>query len=123
MEFTLTKSVTPLEIQQDIVGTIDCFKNDTYTVSRTHKALKCNPITKSIIHLVISRNDNQPIHSWPDFQTIKNVLVGPEHTGIEVFPPESQLTDAANCYHIWVIPNDEFRLPFTLHQHRVVVPK
>jgi hypothetical protein len=57
------------------------------------------PATK----LMIRRNDSGPIHSWYDFQRIKNALYGDEATAIEVYPPESKLTDVANMYWLWVL--------------------
>lgn len=50
---------------------------------------------------------------WAEKQQIKNELFGPECLAIEVFPPESELVDAANMYHIWVFPMDR-KLPFGL---------
>jgi hypothetical protein len=50
---------------------------------------------------------------WRDKQRIKNELFGTERTAIEVFPKESRLVDAANLYHIWVLPVG-LELPFGL---------
>lgn len=122
-KFELVQSIEPHEsIRHTIIGNILSYRNDTYTVSVTHKLLNSSS-TPSILHLVVSRLDHQPITSWSHMQTIKNVLVGPEFTGVEVFPPESMLTDAANCYHLWVYPDESFRLPFSLNTHRVVVSR
>lgn len=120
-DFTLIKEIQPSGVlANSIVGNILLYSNSIYNVSVTHKLLH-NDTTPSIIHLVVSRHDQQPISSWSHMQHIKNVLVGDEYTGVEVFPPESQLTDAANCYHIWVYPDADFRLPFSLNVGRVVV--
>jgi len=53
--------------------------------------------------LFIRRNDAGAVHSWYDFQRIKNALYGEEATAIEVYPPESKLTDVANVYWLWVL--------------------
>lgn len=53
--------------------------------------------------------------SWAEKQRIKNELFGVERIAIEVFPKESELVDAANLYHIWVLPN-EFKIPFGIHK-------
>ncbi|MGO4890318.1 hypothetical protein ACJ2A9_21430 [Anaerobacillus sp. MEB173] len=52
---------------------------------------------------------------WAEKQRIKNELFGIESQAIEVFPKESQLVDAANMYHFWVLPK-EMKLPFTLKE-------
>lgn len=49
---------------------------------------------------------------WNEKQRIKNEIFGKEAIAIEVFPPESELVDEANMYHIWVL--HEFKLPFGL---------
>lgn len=67
-----------------------------------------------VLQLVIRPHSGKPIRSWADMQRIKNELVGGDRTAIEVFPAEKQLVDAANCYHLWVLP-EGFALPFGLH--------
>ncbi len=63
-------------------------------------------------HVCIRNVDNTDI-PWAAKQRIKNELFGHERTAIEVFPAESQLVDAANMYHIWVLP-EKMKLPFSL---------
>ena len=53
--------------------------------------------------MTIKRIDQAQTRSWRDFQRIKNELVDPEWEGIEIFPPESELIDQANQYHLWVM--------------------
>lgn len=48
---------------------------------------------------------------WAEMQKIKNELFGRERVGVEVFPKESELIDAANMYHIWILP-ENMNLPF-----------
>jgi len=48
---------------------------------------------------------------WSEKQRIKNELFGHERIAVEVFPKESELVDAANMYHLWVLPV-EMTLPF-----------
>jgi len=54
---------------------------------------------------------------WIEMQRIKNELFGEERVAVEVFPPESELVDAANMYHMWVMP-EGFQLPFTLRREQ-----
>lgn len=63
-----------------------------------------------VTHLTITALD-QPL--WADKQQIKNELFGPEATAIEVFPAESELTDAADMYHLWIL--HDTALPFGIH--------
>ncbi|MEQ1761608.1 MAG: hypothetical protein ABL984_00550 [Pyrinomonadaceae bacterium] len=74
----------------------DCFKNDLYTVFRRE-------ISPGAVHLSIRRNDREAAKDWRDFQRIKNELAGPEWEGLELYPAESRLVDAANQYHLWCV--------------------
>lgn len=84
------------------------FKNDLYVVL-------VRPIDTEwgkVRHLAIrSASSLEP--PWRDMQRIKDELFHPEATAIEVQPPASELVDAADMYHLWVLPV-RFRLPFTL---------
>ncbi len=63
----------------------------------------------------IYRHDGKRIrHHWSELQRIKNELVGPEHQGVEIYPPESLLQDGENSYHLWVFKDADTRLPFGL---------
>jgi hypothetical protein len=56
------------------------------------------------MHLSFKRKDRTAVRDWRHFQAIKNEVAGPDREAIEIFPPESQLYDAANEYHLWVLP-------------------
>lgn len=62
------------------------------------------------MHLSFKRKDRAAVRDWRHFQAIKNEVAGPEREGIEIYPPESELVDAANEYHLWILPPDA-RLP------------
>jgi hypothetical protein len=65
--------------------------------------------------LRIYRHDGKRLrHHWSELQAIKNELVGPEHQGVEFYPPESQLQDGENSYHLFVFKDAQARLPFGL---------
>lgn len=66
-----------------------------------------------VLHLMVRRHDGQTVRNWYDLQVIKDDLVAPERTAIEVFPPASELVDVAPIYHLWVLPED-MHLPFSL---------
>lgn len=52
--------------------------------------------------LVIKRSNREPIRSWRELQDIKNAIVGDDRTAVEVYPPENEVTDTGNLYHLWV---------------------
>ena len=72
-----------------------------------------------VIHLSIKRNDKEPMGDWRIKQLIKNIIVGDEAEAVEIYPPESELVDEANQYHLWVLPEGE-RTPFGIRQGRMV---
>lgn len=51
--------------------------------------------------------------SWKEKQRLKDELWGPSYTAIEIFPRKSDLIDAANMYHLWVLP-EHYRFDFGL---------
>jgi hypothetical protein len=73
-------------------------------------------INGDVDHLWIKRNDNRPVHSWVDIQSIKNKVLwhGESRVGVEVYPRAAELFDQSNWYHLWVLPPD-VALPFTLN--------
>ncbi|NOT86557.1 MAG: hypothetical protein HOP03_00070 [Lysobacter sp.] len=52
--------------------------------------------------LAIKRLDNGLIRSWRTLQDIKNSIVGEDVVAVEIYPRESDVTDTANIYHLWV---------------------
>ena len=65
------------------------------------------------IRLSITRIDKSPIHSWRDLQRIKDQVAGEDRTAIEIYPKKKDVTDTANIYHLWILPED-FELPYRL---------
>lgn len=67
-------------------------------------------------HLAVSSLTNtRP--TWPEMQRIKDELLSPAHTGVEVYPPKEEIIDDADMYHLWVLPTD-IALPFSLFDNR-----
>ena len=58
------------------------------------------------MHLSFKRRDRAPVRDWRHFQAIKNSVAGRDREAIEIFPREDNLTDAANEYHLFVLPPD-----------------
>lgn len=48
--------------------------------------------------------------TWWEMQRIKNEIAGPGATAVEVYPPQDEVVDDADMFHIWVIN----ALPFSL---------
>jgi len=71
-----------------------------------------NDIGQRMIWLSIKKNDRRVIDDWRELQTIKNMIVGPEVTAVQVFPPEKHLVDTSNQYHLWCYVDANFELPF-----------
>lgn len=44
----------------------------------------------------------------------KTELAGPTATGIEVYPPDAEIVDQADMFHLWIVSD----LPFSLHDDR-----
>ena len=68
--------------------------------------------------LCIKRRDRKPIHDWRELQAIKTELCGPEAEAVELYPAESRVVDAANQYHLFVLPEGE-RMPFGFTKRHV----
>lgn len=73
----------------------------------------------AVLHLSVKLISKEAFHDWRVFQRIKNELVGEEFEAVEIYPPESQLVDTANQYHLWVLP-EGMRLPFGFRSGRIV---
>ena len=86
------------------------FANLLFSVQISYESSEWGDIT----HLWIRRHDGQP-PVWREMQRIKDELIGPERTAVEVYPARADLIDAAPMYHLWVLP-EGFKLPFSLAQ-------
>lgn len=73
-------------------------------------------------HLSIKRNDRLPVHDWRDLQRIKNEICGKDREGLEIYPSESRLTDTANQYHLFVLPQGMV-IPFGFFEGRIVAER
>lgn len=80
------------------------------------KTLNAPPLGE-VAHLYIRRSDGSLIRPWKDFQRIKNDLCGPSFTAIEVYPPEDELVDDIDMWHLWCLPAG-VRMPFWIGNAR-----
>jgi hypothetical protein len=81
----------------DTSGRAVCYQNEHYAVAVYEPK-------DGITHMSVQRLDGTPARDWRDLQNIKNELVHPERSAIEVYPPESCVVDLSNTTHIYVLP-------------------
>jgi hypothetical protein len=96
------------------------YVNDKYQVHMRHVSGEGVPGVPDIVHLSVRRLDRQPIHDWRDMQHIKNMLVGRENEGVELYPAEARKVDTANQFHIWVLADPKMRFPFGYDERLVL---
>lgn len=101
------------EEQKRLAEASEIYLNDIYQVM-VRRNVHVGEGFPEMDWLSIKRIDKQPIglEHFRDFQQIKNMLCGPENEGVELYPAESRLVDAANQYHLYVLRNKNIRFPF-----------
>lgn len=77
---------------------VEVWLSDTYEVTIRRSR------TEEVAHVSVNLRDRGPARNWRHLQQIKNEVCGELWTGIEIFPPEDKLTDAANQYHLFCFP-------------------
>lgn len=87
-----------------------CYRNNRYIVMIDDNAKMQDGSTA--IKAMIQRHDDAvfPDH-WRELQNIKNAIFGREVTAIEYFPAESELSDKANIYWLYIIPDSSLPIP------------
>ena len=53
-------------------------------------------------HIRITRLDGDKIRDWWELQLVKNEVVGEEVAAMQVFPPQNNVRDGSNTYHLFV---------------------
>lgn len=96
------------------------YMNDLYQVNVEVVSAPFGEGTSDMFWLSIKRRDRAPLHDWRDLQQIKNMIVGEEHEGFEVYPAESRLVDTANQYHLWVFTDRAVRMPVGYRSREVL---
>jgi len=80
---------------------VEVWTNDRYQCIVHNREGRAGNLVKQLsIHL----HDRSPARNWRHLQQIKNECCGELWTGAEIFPPEDQLTDTANEYHMFCFP-------------------
>ncbi len=99
--------------QRDERRPFNVWRNNEYLVGVTQVDTR-DEYFGIVTYLLISRQDGEPIHSWLDLQQIKSTLGYEEQVALEVYPPDCNLFDTANCYHLWVLPDRGVGFPLDL---------
>jgi hypothetical protein len=105
---------TPPELRDWARGLLWAAYNHVYTVQARIIAGAWGDIE----HLVIRTNDRSPAVAravpWWHYQLIKQLCAhGDQRWAVEVFPPNTEIVDAEDLYHLWVFPLG-FAPPFNL---------
>lgn len=86
------------------------YSNNRYVVMINDHAKMSHGITA--IKAMVQRHDDKPIpNHWREMQAIKNELFGDNATGIEYYPPVSEIQDVANIYWLWILPDGSLPQP------------
>lgn len=99
------------------------FMNDRFQVNVSRMKAPFGERMGDVLWLNIKRRNRAPLHNWRELQTIKNLIVGPEHEGFELYPAESRLVDSANSYHLFVFEDPTIRLPVGWRERLVGSPE
>lgn len=71
-------------------------------------------------HIMLMKNDKSNI-TWEEKQRVKNQIFGTDSFAVEIFPPECQLIDVVNAYHLWVVESTT-TCPIGWNSGRQVLP-
>lgn len=100
----------------------EVWENDLYTVivQRHKKGFFIG--NKPYVRLGIINADNSARHDWREFQQIKNLLLGPDWEGIELYPAEDRLVDPSNEFFMWCVPKGVLKVGLPKNTRRVLHP-
>ncbi len=85
-----------------------CFRNNRYVVMIDDDCT--DPFGNPAARAYVQRHDDLPIpNHWRELMSIKNEIFGPESFGFECYPPQSELTDQANIYWLWVPSSNPYK--------------
>lgn len=96
----------PRRFRPGWLGEVDYIvKNRVFSVLVRNIGVTC--------HLAVtSLSGKRP--TWHEMQRIKNEIAGEDQTAVEVYPPQSEVVDGADMFHIWLVAP----LPFSLNDDR-----
>jgi hypothetical protein len=87
-----------------VLGTATGWVREVHTVHRNKVFSVLERLDASgVIHAgVASLSGIRP--TWYEMQRIKNELFGTDATGIEIYPPDNDVIDGADMFHLWILP-------------------
>lgn len=87
-----------------------CYRNNRYMVMIDDNVKMSDGSTAT--KAMVQRHDDAvfPDH-WRELQNIKNEIFGREATAIEYFPAESELSDKANIYWLYILTAESLPVP------------
>ncbi|EHK57726.1 hypothetical protein MAXJ12_08384 [Mesorhizobium alhagi CCNWXJ12-2] len=87
----------------------------TREITRAHRnGVFCvleRQLPSGVVHLAVT-SASQQRPTWWEMQRIKNELGSETATAVEVYPPQSEVVDGADMFHIWLLPKP---LSFSLY--------
>lgn len=101
---------------RDIRENEEVYLNDQYQVN----VRRIKSPFGDLFWLSIKRLDKEVIHDWRDLQEIKNLIVGPENEGVELYPAEARKVDTSNQYHLFVLADSTKWWPFGFADTKVL---
>jgi hypothetical protein len=70
---------------------------------------------ENFVHLKIHRCDDSKIYGFYLLQDVKDAILGPNITAVQIFPRSDDLVDGSNTYHLWTWKGINEQLP-NLHK-------
>lgn len=108
-DFWTPWDITPSWKEDEDEGVVFIVTNNRYSIRVVAWSLtKINLIIQSAHG---HRKDLDMGLSWAHKQRIKNEFFGTEEMAVELFPPESNMLDIADSYHLWYFHNKPSMLP------------
>jgi len=95
------------------------WRNAFYLVMR--KELEPERGLDGAVRLSMRREDGKAIREWKHIQRVKNEIVGPEREAVEIFPPQSMVTDMSHEHHLFVVPVGVASV--FLYEHKMGLPE
>lgn len=103
-----------------VLALIEGIKRETVVWVNSELQVQVRELPNCMVHLTIMRRDSAKIfRDWPEFQAIKNQVIGDECEAVELYPAESRLVDTSSKYHMWGSRDPSFRFPFGFRMRSV----
>jgi hypothetical protein len=105
--FIRNPDLEEINAQAGIQPSDEVWMNDLYQAALRYMVKEDGtvpPNGEGLIHISVHRHDRHPVADWRHMQQIKNELTADDRWAMEIYPPEAQLVDSSNEYHLWVLP-------------------